>query len=222
MRIVSGKALLPTLLAFFVPVLAYAQSGSATPKFEFGGGIVGSFYDDKTLSGPGGSAKAGFENGLGASVWLGQHMYSKVSGEIRYDYLRNDLMLDGSGSKVTFGGESHAIHYDLHFHFTDRRARTRPYILAGGGIKQYRGTGQERAFQPLSQIAVLTKTTQVTPMVTVGIGVKFAVGDRILVRLEFRDNLTRFPQEVITPNRSSGASGWVNNFAPTAGLSLAF
>jgi hypothetical protein len=222
MRTATGKALLPSLIFLVFPMVTNAQSTAGAPRFEFGGGIVGSFYDDKTLSGPGGTAKAGFQNGLGASIWLGQHNYSKVSGEIRYDYLRNDLMLDGAGTKVTFGGESHAIHYDVHFHFTDRKSRTRPYVLAGGGIKQFRGTGQERAFQPLSQIAVLTKTSQMAGLLTFGVGVKFALGERVWVRLEFRDNLTRFPQDVITPNRATGASGWINNFAPTAGLSIAF
>jgi hypothetical protein len=44
----------------------------------------------------------------------------------------------------------------------------------------------------------------------------------VSLRLEFRDHLTRFPKKLITPNRSTGGDGWINNFAPTAGLSVLF
>ncbi|MFN0106680.1 MAG: hypothetical protein ACKV2U_31870 [Bryobacteraceae bacterium] len=206
-----------------LPILTLSPiAHSAEPRYEFGGGVVGSFYDKKTFTSPGGNADAGFDKGFGASMWLGHHMYPKISGEIRYDFLRNDMTLEGSGAKASFGGESHAIHYDLHFHLTEIGSRVRPFILAGGGVKMFRGTGQERSFQPLSQIAVLTRTTELTGLATFGIGVKMQLTDRVLLRLEFRNNLTRFPKKVIAPNRGSGADGWLNNFAPTAGLSVLF
>jgi hypothetical protein len=156
------------------------------------------------------------------SVWVGHHMYPKVSGELRYDLMRNDMALNGTGARATFGAESHAIHYDIHYHFAERGAKTRPYVLVGGGVKMFRGTGTERAFQPLSQIAVLTKTTEVAGLLTFGAGVKVQLSDRVLLRLEIRDNLTRFPKKVITPNRGSGGDGWIHNFLPTAGVSLLF
>ena len=149
-------------------------------------------------------------------------MYPKVSGEIRYDFLKNDLTLEGAGGKATFGADSHAIHYDMHFHFTEVGSKFRPFVLAGGGVKMFRGTGEERAFQALSQIAVLTKATELAGLVTFGVGVKMQLTDRVLLRLEFRDNLTRFPKKVIAPNRGSGGDGWLNNFAPTAGVSVLF
>jgi hypothetical protein len=149
-------------------------------------------------------------------------MYPKLSGEIRYDFLRNDMKLEGSGAKATFGGDSHAIHYDVHFHFTDSQSRVRPFVLAGGGVKMFRGTGTERAFQPLSQIAVLTHTTELAGLITFGVGVKMQLTEKVLLRLEFRDNMTRFPKKVIAPNRGSGGDGWVQNFAPTAGVSVLF
>lgn len=216
-----SKIILPALTIAASGVVV-AQSIGSEPRYEFGAGVVGSFYTSKTFASPAGNASGGFDNGYGASAWLGHHMYSKVSGEIRYDYLRNDLQLEGSAATVNFGAESHAVHYDLHVHLTPIGSRVRPYLLAGGGVKQYRGTGEERAFQPLSQIAVLTHTTELTPLVTFGAGLKMQLGDQVSLRLEFRDNFTRFPKKLITPNRASGGDGWIHNFAPTLGLSVLF
>lgn len=217
----AQSILFQILLSLSIPC-SWAQGRAAEPRYEFGGGVVGSFHDKKTFTSPVGNADAGFATGLGASVWMGHHMYPKVSGEIRYDFLKNDLKLDGSGGKATFGADSHAIHYDLHFHFAEVGAKFRPFVLAGGGVKMFRGTGEERAFQALSQIAVLTKATELAGLVTFGAGVKIQLTDKVLVRLEFRDNLTRFPKKVIAPNRGTGGDGWLNNFAPTAGVSVLF
>ncbi|MBI2686095.1 MAG: outer membrane beta-barrel protein [Acidobacteria bacterium] len=209
----------------FIPLFiasAWAQGRVAEPRYEFGAGVTGSFYDKKTFTATGGNADAGFDKGFGASVWLGHYMYPKISGELRYDYLRNDMTLSGSGAKASFGGESHAVHYDVHFHFADSRSKVRPYLLAGGGVKMFRGTGEERAFQPLSQIAVLTHTTELTGLISVGAGIKMQLSDRVNLRLEFRDNLSKFPKKVIAPNRGSGGDGWVNNFTPTVGLGVLF
>lgn len=202
--------------------VAASQVAMAQPKFELGAGVAGSFYDKKSLTAPSGSVNAGFERGWGASMWIGHNMYPKISGEIRYDMLRNDLMLEGNGTKATFDGDSHAIHYDLHFHLSDRDQRVRPYVIVGGGMKYYRGTGSPRAFQPLSQAAVLTNANEFAGLLTFGFGVKVQLTDNVGLRVDIRDNLTRFPKKVITPNRATGADGWVNNFVPTAGVSLLF
>lgn len=221
MRKLSFKnALLAVLLV--VPTTVVLAQSTAGPRYELGGGVIGSFYDKKAFTSPVGNADAGFDSGLGASVWVGHHMYPKISGEIRYDMLRNNLTLQGSGANASFAGDSHAIHYDLHFHTAPNGSRVRPFFLVGGGVKLFRGTGTERAFQPLSQIAILTQTTELAGLLTFGAGVKIALNERILLRLEFRDNLTRFPKKVITPNRGTGGEGWLNNFAPSVGLSVLF
>lgn len=209
----------PALLALAMNAGAQSFGGG---RYEIGAGVVGSFYDKKTLTAASGNVAAGFDNGFGASVWLGHHMYPKVSGEIRYDLLRNDAMLDGSGVKATFGGESHSVHYDLHFHFNSRENKVRPFAIVGAGVRMFRGTGAERAFQPLSQAAVLTRTTETAGLLTFGFGVKMQLSDRFALRVDFRDNLTRFPKKIIAPNRAAGADGWLHNFAPSAGVSLLF
>ena len=223
MRNAFAKIQLLPLLILLPGTYTWAQGApAAEPRYEFGGGVVGSFYDKKTFTSTAGNAAAGFDKGLGASVWIGHHMYPKLSGEIRYDFLRNDMTLEGAGAKASFGGDSHAVHYDIHFHLTAIGSKFRPFVLAGGGVKMFRGIGQERSFQPLSQIAVLTRTTELAGLVTFGVGVKVQLTDRVLLRLEFRDNLTRFPKKVIAPNRGSGGNGFLNNFAPTAGVSVLF
>lgn len=222
MRKVFLNIQLLLLLVLVSAAASWTQVRGAEPRYEIGGGVVGSYYDKKAFTSSVGNADAGFDMGWGASVWIGHHMYPKLSGEIRYDMVRNDLTLDGAAAKASFGGDSHAVHYDLHFHMTSLGSKVRPFFLAGGGVKMFRGTGTERAFQPLSEIAVLTHTTELTGLVSFGVGVKMQLSDRVLLRLEFRDNLTRFPKKVIAPNRGKGGDGWINNFMPTAGLSVLF
>lgn len=195
---------------------------SAEPRYEFGGGISGSFYTGKDISNTNGSVKAGFKPGFGASLWLGNDMYELISGELRYDFTRQDMQLEGNGANPTLGSHSHAVHYDLHFHFAERNAKIRPYVLAGGGVKVFHGSGNTRSVQPLMNIAVLTPTSELKPMFTFGAGVKVRLNSRFQLRVEIRDNVTAFPSKLITPVRAEGASGLMHNFLPTGGLSLIF
>jgi len=149
-------------------------------------------------------------------------MYERIGGEVRYSYLDNAMKLTSGQATAKFGGQAHAIHYDLLIHGTGPASRMRPYIAFGGGAKIYRGTGAERAFQPLSNIAILTKTQETQGLASVGAGIKYRVSDKMWFRLDVHDYLTRFPKKVITPVTGSGLSGWLNNFVPTAGLTFTF
>ena len=205
-----------TMTAALTVLPAFAQ------KYEFALGGGGSFYQSHTVTNPKGDASAGFENGWAASVAVGNNMYQHVGGEIRYTYLHNDAKLSSGSTKATFGAESHAIHYDFLIHATSTESVIRPYVAAGGGIKFYRGTGTEVPFQPLSNIALLTKTTEVQRLLSVGAGVKVALTNRMLFRVDVHDYITPFPNKVITPAANSKASGWFNNIVATAGISFAF
>jgi hypothetical protein len=59
-------------------------------------------------------------------------------------------------------------------------------------------------------------------MLSVGGGIKIAVSDRILFRVDVHDYLTPFPKDVITPGPGIALSGWLNNIVPTAGISFRF
>ena len=205
-----------TMTAALTVFPAFAQ------KYEFALAGGGSFYQSHTVTNPKGDASAGFENGWAGSVAVGNNMYQHVGGEVRYTYLHNDAKLSSGSAKATFGAESHAIHYDFLLHATPVGSTIRPYVAAGGGIKFYRGTGTEVPFQPLSNIALLTKTTEVQGLLSVGAGVKVALTRRMMFRVDVHDYITPFPSKVITPALNSKASGWFNNIVATAGISFAF
>jgi opacity protein-like surface antigen len=205
-----------TFAAALLTVPALAQ------KYEFGVQGGGSLYQSKEISNSRGSADAGFSQGWSAGFTVGHNMYTHVGGEIRYSYLHNKMKLTSGGTSASFGGEAHAIHYDFLIHATERSARVRPYVALGGGVKIYRGTGAEQAFQPLSNVAVLTKTQEPQGLASFGGGVKVKISERTVFRFDVHDYLTPFPKKVITPVTGSGVSGWLNNIVPTAGLTFTF
>jgi outer membrane protein W len=210
------RLLLYIMTAALTVLPAFAQ------KYEFALAGGGSFYQSHTVTNPKGDASAGFDNGWAASVAVGNNMYSHVGGEVRYTYLHNDAKLSSGSTKATFGAESHVIHYDFLIHATPTESRIRPYVAAGGGIKFYRGTGTEVPFQPLSSVALLTKTTEVQGLLSVGGGVKFSLTNHLMLRVDVHDYLTPFPKKIITPALNSKASGWFNNIVGTAGISFGF
>ena len=202
--------------------IALAPACLAQQQWEIG--AVGGFGFPRadTVTNATGSAKAGFENGAAAGAIAGQNLYSHLGGEMRYTYRFGALMVSGGGSKATFAAQTHAIHYDLLFYSAPRGARVRPYVAGGGGIKFFRGTGQEHAYQPLSDFALLTKTQEVKGLISVGGGVKAEISTHALLRLEFRDYITPFPKQVITPSPGAKLSGWLHDFVPMVGITFAF
>ena len=202
-------------IAFGAPAL-YAQRYDFT---VFGGG---SFTSSATISNPLGSVDGGFKPGFSAGASFGQEMYKYIGGEIRYTYQKQDMKLSGNGQEATFAGNSQAIHYDLLLHATPRNAHVRPYVAVGGGVKYYSGTGNESSVQPLSDIAVLTRTSQWVGLVSFGGGVKIALSHGITFRVDVHDYLTPFPKDVIAPAPGSSVSGWLNNLVPTAGITFTF
>lgn len=207
----TRKLLLPLAVVLGV-VPASAQ------KFEFGLGGGGSFYTSREVTNPRGTADAGFKFGPAATVFLGHNSGDVLGGEIRYSYLRNDLKLDGTGGEAKFGGDAHALHYDLLFHTARRGASIRPYVAVGGGMKYFRGTGTEVLVQPLQNIALLTKANEYTGMVTFGAGVKMRLNNKLAFRIDVRDYFSPFPKKVITPNAGSTVGGWIHNIVPTASI----
>lgn len=186
-------------------------------QWEVGAGGGGSFYNAKTISSPLGNVEAKFKPGFAASAWIGQ-TGNRVGGDIRYTFFKNDMELSGPGGRHTMTGRAQAIHYDALIYFNrNGRAKTRGYVIAGGGVKQYSGTGDDVAFQPTGNIAVLTRTNEWKPLVTTGAGVRFALSDRVHLRVEVRGFFTQTPKEVITPVTGE-LSGWVFDIVPTVGL----
>lgn len=168
------------------------------------------------------SGNAGFRPGFAASIYGGTHLRNRLSGEMRYVYRDSDLRLSSGGTTVRFAGESHTVHYDLLVSPGWKEALWAPYLAFGGGVKVYRGTGRERSTQPLSDLAALTRTREVKPVISLGAGVSRAIGESLRLRIEVRDYITPFPKQVVAPNPAARLTGWLNDFVPMVGLSAVF
>lgn len=211
------KRVVCMLSALLVTGTAWGQ------KWEFGGAVGGGFYTSQTVTNSSaGSASAKIGNGISGAAWLGNNSSDTWGGEIRYDYQRGDLKLGSGSGGASFGAQTHTIHYDFLLHFADRESKVRPFIAFGGGMKLFQGTGPEVAAQPLSRIALLTKTTEVRPVISVGAGVKARLNDRWTLRAGVWNFMSPFPNKVITPNVNSSVGGWLFDFTPMIGISYSF
>ncbi len=203
-------------------LMAASIPAAMAQKWEFGGGVGAGFYtsQDVTVAGLKGAAK--FDNGIAVSAWLDNNTKGLFGGELRYDYQGGDQHLSSGGASVGFGAQTHAVHYDFLLHATPNGSVIRPFVAFGGGIKVYRGTGTEVAFQPLGNIALLSKTQDLEGMLSVGAGVKIKIAPGLNLRVEIHDYLTPFPSKVIVPASGGKVGGWLQDFVPMAGLSFAF
>ena len=189
-------------------------------ELEIGALGLISDYRSVGVAGPGGaSGSVGPGLGFSGGFVLGQTMSNRWGGEFRYLYFRNDLELASGGQQASLNGQSHAVHYDVLYYLSNPDAKVRPYLAAGAGMKRYQGTGTEDPFQPLSNLALLTKTSQSMPMGDFGVGVKFRMGRRAVFRVEFRDYITGVPKEVLAA--APGAKidgGLLHHWAPLFGI----
>ena len=212
----NGVATMAAGLLALTPV-AFGQ------KWEVGGGAGGGFYTSQSITNPtAGNADAKIASGPAAAVWLGYNNAGRWGGEVRYNLQTGDFMLNSGASQATFGAATHTMNYDFHYYFRTSEDTVRPYVAFGAGVKLYQGTGTEVAAQPLSKIALLTKTSDMRPVASFGFGVKARLGANWLLRAEVHDYFSPFPTKVFTPNTGSKAGGWFNDIVPMIGLSYIF
>jgi hypothetical protein len=208
--------------ALSILLLAAAAATCRAQQWEVGGLGGGGFLSNVAVAGPVGSATAGFQTGAAFGAFFGNNLYGHVGGELRYAYLQSNLQLSSGGSSVSFAGTAHVVDYDLILRTTPRHSRVQLFAAIGGGMKIFRGTGTEEAYQPLSQYGYFTKTQALKPMASVGGGMKFFVAPRIFLRTEFRDYITAFPTALITPAPGAKFGSILNDFVPMVGLSYEF
>ncbi len=214
------KSVLQLRAAAVLLVLA-ASDAALAQKWEIGGGAGGSFYTGKTVSRASVTGDAKFNSGWGATAYVGHNMYSRIGGELRYSFLKNDAKLASGSSQALFGANAHAIHYDVLLHATRVNSFIRPFVSVGGGIKIYQGTGNEVAAQPLGTLAYLTKTSEYKPLITFGAGIKVNASRRVGFRAEVKDYFSQFPKQVIAPASGASISGdWIHNFVAMVSVSL--
>lgn len=203
-------------------LLAAAAGACFAQQWEFGGVGGAGFVSGVPVSSPVGSATAGFQTGAAFGAYFGQNLYPHISGEIRYEFLQSNLKLSSGGSTATFSGNAQALHYDLILHTNKKGSKTQLFAAVGGGMKIFRGTGAEAAYQPLYQYGYFTKTTQVEPMASVGGGIMYSLTNRMFMRIEFRDFITPFPKNIIAPAPNAKYGSILNDFVPMVGISYLF
>jgi hypothetical protein len=180
------------------------------------------FPTKAAITGTPASVTAGFAPGVGAGFLIGHDRYPRWSGEIRYEFRSGEARLASKGQNAAFSAQAHALRYDVIWHSRPKRERLRPYLAFGGGAKIYRGTGAEAAYRPLMEYAWLTRSSDTKPLLAVGGGIKVLLGERVLARFDFRDQLTPFPSKVVTPATRQKVRAWLHDFVPCFGLSWLF
>src|SRR5260370_8557157 len=192
-------------------------------KWEVGGGVGGAYYNCQTFTSAAGSANASLDRGIVASAWVGNNPRAHFGGELRYDFGRSDLKLSSGGTNATFSAVTHAIHYDILWHFASDESGIRPFVAVGAGVKAFDGTGKEIPNQPLSSIGLLTKTNPIRPLISIGCPPQVPARPRAHLPLEVHDYLTPFPNNVIAPALGAkGGSGWLMGFVPMAAVAFTF
>jgi hypothetical protein len=209
-------------LGLSILLLTAAAATSSAQQWEVGGIGGGGFLSNVAVAGTAGSATAGFQTGAAFGAFFGNNLNGHIGGELRYAYLQSNLQLSSGGSSVSFSGVAHVVHYDLILRTSPRNSRVQFFAAIGGGMKIFRGTGAEAAYQPLSQYGYFTKTQALKPMASVGGGVKYFVTRRVCLRTEFRDYITAFPKEIIAPAPGAKFGSILQDFVPMVGLSYEF
>jgi hypothetical protein len=203
-------------------VLISAATAVSAQQWEFGGLGGGGFLSNVSASGAGSSATAGFAPGAAFGVFLGNNLYRNLGGEIRYEYMQNDLRLTSNGQTAQFTGAAHAIHYDLIYHTNRKESPVQFFAALGGGMKLFRGTGAEQAYQPLSQFGYFTKTQEIKPMLSVGGGFTYRLTRHVYLRAEVRDFITPFPTKVLTPAPGIKYGSILQDLVPMVGFSYIY
>lgn len=201
--------------------LALAGTAAAQTGMELGALALATAYRSTGVSSGPTIGSIGFQPGASFGAFLGQNMSNHLGGELRYLYAQNDLKVSSGGTQATFAGRSHIVGYDLLVYAAPRGSKIRPYAAVGGGLKFYQGTGAEQAFQPLSNLALLTKTSEALPTADFGGGIKIHASRRTSFRLEFRDYITKVPK-VFAAAPGAKISGIFHQWMPAFGVSWAF
>jgi len=203
-------------LALFCAIAGWAQ------PWEIGAGVGYGIYKNGSVIAPAGTATAGIRNRFALTIFFSEERYEWISGEVRYTYQDGDPFLEAGGQQTNVQGQSHTFHYDLLFHFKNSEERIRPFVAVGAGAKLFVVTGPVNPSAPLQDIARLTGRDQVLFAGSVGAGVKWRIAERVTLRLEARDYITRFPKRLIAPVPLATGRGIFHQFTPLVCVSYGF
>ena len=205
------------LLKFAVIFIAMTTAAFAE-DWQFGATGGYGLFNNVNATGTAGTATAGSHPASWRAYFWAQTLHHSFTGEIHYEYMQSDLRLSSGGQKAQFSGYSNAIHYDVGWHTGGDESPVQFFVLLGGGIKEFAGTGAEEAYQPLSQFGYFTKTQQIKAMGTGGAGVTFALKSHLTLRVEVRDFITPFPTGVLTPAPGMKFGSLLNDVVPMVSI----
>jgi hypothetical protein len=206
-------------IAFTALFLSALTFSCFAQEWEFGGMGGAGFLSNVNVASPSGSATAGFQPGGAFGGFFGQNLYPHLSGEIRYLFLQNDLHINSSGNNATFSGYAQVLHYDLLYHTNRKGSKMQAFVAVGGGLKIFRGTGTQQAYQQNYQFGYMTNTQELKPMGDVGVGLRFELRPRVFLRTEIRDYITPFPEQIIAPAPGAKFGSILHDVVPTVSLS---
>ncbi len=212
----TSNVRLKLLGALLFATAVYAQD------WELGGSIGYGIYRDVRVNAPGATATVGIRNRFTAGAVVCEDAFEHVSGEIRYLYHDGDPFISNGTVRGNIQGQSHTFSYDVLLHVRDRDQRLRPYFAIGLGAKYYRTTGPEPEPQPLPQIAQLVHVNQWRFLVDWGVGVKYRWRRHIILRGDFRHEITPFPKALYVPVNGGTDRGLFQMFVPMVGISYGF
>jgi len=201
-----------------IMILAATAAAAFGQQWEVGGFAGGGFLNTVPVTSTVGTATAGFQNGAAFGGYVGFNQYKHIGGELHYTYLQSNLSLKSGGNSASFSGMSHVVGYDVIFKTTRNNGKVQLFAAVGGGLKVFQGTGKEAAYQPLSQFGYFTKTQALKPMGDFGVGVKVALTKKVFLRTEFRDYITPFPTQVLTPPPGAKYGTLLHDLVPMVGL----
>jgi hypothetical protein len=211
-----------TCLSLALPLLGLAApAAQAQEQYELGGLAVFSLYKSANVASGPTTGSVGFQPGVAGGGFIGHIMNDRLGGEIRYLYAWNKLRLKSNGESTNFNAQSHIVNYDLLIYPTSAERRWRPFVAVGGGVKVFQGTGTENFLQPLSNLALLTKTDETLPTLDFGAGVRIQMGGNKVFRIEFRDYITEVPK-VFDAAPGARISGILHHWVPAFGFSWTF
>lgn len=195
---------------------AFAQQWEAGATVGYG------WYRNGTIFSSTETAQEGIRNRFAAGIDLTNQFSDYLAYRLSYLYHDGHPFLEAPGVKVDIQGQSHALTLDLLVHFARRDHRFRPFVAAGAGAKDYVIAGPAPFPQPIPQVATLTTNDVWKVAFTVGGGVEYRLQRRVLLRAEFRDDLTTFDRQEIVPAPHNTARGIFEQFTPLFGLSYRF
>lgn len=208
-------------MRLFPLVLLSLSSAALAQNWEagFGGGYA--LSHPTTVNSTTASATTGVDDGWAAGAYVGNDMYRFVGGEIRYTFQKENLVYNAGGVKTGMRAVSHALHYDVLLHVTSKEARVRPFLALGAGVKDYRSSGPQ-IFPPLNALVVQVAGSELKPMISEGVGVKFRLSSRALFRIDVRDYATPYPSALLVPSFGARAGGWLHDLVGLAGFGVTF